>query len=514
MNTIKIGNNTIYIKQEWKTGVAAVWILGLLAHAYRFFNFLPTWDSMFNFKGVGQTHSLGRIFLGFFGRLSSEYDLPWVNGALSLIYISIAVILLIELFQLKSRMASVLLAGLIVSFPTVTSAFAYMFTADPYMAAFFMSVLAVYLTKKYKYGLLLGMVSLGLSIGIYQAYICVSLVLILMLVIQALLLERKTCKETVLGNWKQLPMLLGGFVFYKIAMFLIFTYYETVYGYDMTTGAYQGIDSMGIMTLAQYKEGIRKTLVNWAHMWCLQNGIRGTNKYGLIHLVLMGGIVLGTVLLIVKHRMWKKNVWGIVLTAAALCAMPFAAFAINLASPHVGYHTLMEMGVCFFYILLLLYLEKGKWEKKEEKILKGFGIFVLAVICYLNTLNANYAYFQMNLSYEKSYSVCSDILQKIEELDEYPAVTRVAIMGDYHAKSGDLEDLAPAIMGVSQDVFLTGDYHYVSMWNHVFGREFGTVEWEEKEAIRETEEYRNMPLYPAKGSVAVIEGIIVVRMAE
>lgn len=102
MKEIQIGNRTITVQREWITGFLATWILGLLAHAYRFFNFLPTWDSMFNFKGTGATFYSGRCFLGFFSGLSSEYDMPWVNGALSLFYISIVVVLLIDMFQVKA----------------------------------------------------------------------------------------------------------------------------------------------------------------------------------------------------------------------------------------------------------------------------------------------------------------------------------------------------------------------------------------------------------------------------
>ena len=192
MKEIQIGNRTITVQREWITGFLATWILGLLAHAYRFFNFLPTWDSMFNFKGTGATFYSGRCFLGFFSGLSSEYDMPWVNGALSLFYISIVVVLLIDMFQVKSRLACILVAGLIVSFPTTTSTFAYMFTADGYMAAFLLSVLGVYLTYKIKHGIWAGIVCIGLSMGTYQAYISVTLVVIMMIVIMDMMFEGKS----------------------------------------------------------------------------------------------------------------------------------------------------------------------------------------------------------------------------------------------------------------------------------------------------------------------------------
>ena len=92
-STITIFNRTFTIKSQWKITFLATWIGGMLAHAYRFFNFLPSWDSMYNFSGTGATYSSGRCFLEFFGKISSKYDMPWVNGALSLFYLCIVSIL-------------------------------------------------------------------------------------------------------------------------------------------------------------------------------------------------------------------------------------------------------------------------------------------------------------------------------------------------------------------------------------------------------------------------------------
>ena len=64
---------------------------------------------------------------------------------------------------------------------------------------------------------------------------------------------------------------------------------------------------------------------------------------------------------------------------------------------------------------------------------------------------------------------------------------------------------------VSQDIYLEGDYHYIAMWNYCFGLGFALTSGEEKDAIRATEEYQNMAVYPAKGSVRVINNTIVVK---
>lgn len=507
MSEIKIGKYTVEIQQQWKTGFIATWIFGMLAHAYRFFNYLPTWDSMFNFKGTGATFYSGRCFLGFFSGLSSEYDMPWVNGFFSLFYISIVVVLLIDMFQVKSKLGVVLLAALVVTFPTITSTFAYMFTADGYMMAFLLSVLGVYLTWKWKHGIWSGMVCIGLSMGTYQAYVSVALVVILMIIIRDLLFEQKTFKEMFLKDWKYLGLMIGGMLFYKVVDSLINAYY------GITLTSYQGIGNMGILSLAEYVAAVRKTIGGLNDIWYLKEGLSAGSHYAYANVVVILFVAVATVLLIIKNKTYK-NIPGAIVTFLAAGLLPFAAFAVNFVSPDVVYHTLMEMGVCFVYLLMLLYIERGKWEKKAAKVWKTVGILTLVYLVYYNTINANLAYNSMNISYEKSYGVCSDILNRIGDLEEYPEISRVAVMGTYHAYSSGVEDIHPSIMGVSQDIYLEGDWHYIAMWNYCFGRGFGMTTGEEKAAIRETTEYQEMSTYPAKGSVDVINGIIVVKFEE
>ncbi len=135
--------------KQYKVPVFSTLLIGTLAHGYAFFNYLPTWDSISNLRGVGATVSSGRWLLDFVGKLFSEYSLPFVNGIISLIFITISVILILKIYDIRNNLFAILISGIVVSFPSVTSTFAFMFTADCYMISFTLSLLAVYLCKKY-----------------------------------------------------------------------------------------------------------------------------------------------------------------------------------------------------------------------------------------------------------------------------------------------------------------------------------------------------------------------------
>ena len=72
----------------------------------------------------------------------------------------------------------ILLGGLIVTFPTLTATLIYMFTSSSYALSFFLSVLAVYWFQKGGMGRMLGgVVCLAFAMGIYQAYVPMTIAL-------------------------------------------------------------------------------------------------------------------------------------------------------------------------------------------------------------------------------------------------------------------------------------------------------------------------------------------------
>ena len=82
----------------------------------------------------------------------------------------------------------------------VTNTFVYSFTVDAYMLAVLLSALAVYLTRKYRFGFLAGALLLGISIGIYQAYFSYVIVLFLLLFIMDLI-DNEDFKQEFVVSW-------------------------------------------------------------------------------------------------------------------------------------------------------------------------------------------------------------------------------------------------------------------------------------------------------------------------
>lgn len=509
MNEAENNVKKINIKKEWKVAMISTWLIGLLAHAYRFFNFLPIWDTMYNFDGTGATFTSGRWFLEYVGKISTDYDMPWVNGALSLFYLGCIVIMLIEVLEIKEHLWIILTAGLVVTFPSVTSTFAYMFTADGYMLAFLLAMLGVFLTEKYRFGFVAGMLCICLSMSTYQAYLSAALLFVWIICIKHLVIEEKSVWKLIQLEYKQGIAVAGGAVLNKV----LTTVVNRLMGVSLVS--YQGINDVHLLELEDCIKAISRVQL-WFRMFFQIGEQRKDNLYSVFNTGIFVVILILTVVYVVWKKLYKKPLELICLVAAYWC-VPMLAYIIRFVSMEVSYHTLMVMCLVMVYVLLILFLanlEKLHINGNITRIIKGISLIVLCGICYYNILNANYAYFNMNLSYEKSYAVSSDILERIEELEGFDGTQPIAITGYYGKETDKFAKITPEIAGAANGIFLRETDHYLAMWDYCMGREYQGASLEQIEQLKETEDYQQMGTYPYANAVRIIDGVVVVKLPE
>ena len=119
--------------------------VGFCAHGYAFSNKLLNHDEIESLFGKGATVTSGRWGLELVKPLFPDWSMPWIYGIISLVFIAAAACLMLETLEIRSRALRVLLPAVIVSFPSLTGNFCFMFTAAPYAWSFFLTALAVYL---------------------------------------------------------------------------------------------------------------------------------------------------------------------------------------------------------------------------------------------------------------------------------------------------------------------------------------------------------------------------------
>ena len=132
------------LSKTWETFVSAL-CFGLLAHLFMLVNKLPNHDDVFYLFGLGASLSSGRWGIDVLSKLFPSYSMPWFHGILSLLLLAVSCCLIVDLFHVQKKLYRILLAGLIVSFPSQVGIFGYMFTSSAYAVSMLLAVLSVWL---------------------------------------------------------------------------------------------------------------------------------------------------------------------------------------------------------------------------------------------------------------------------------------------------------------------------------------------------------------------------------
>ena len=343
-------------KKEYAVPFWSAVIVGLLTHMFLFTNKLPNADAMTSFYFDQNMVTSGRWFLTVVCGISSYYDLNWIIGILSVLYLAIAAVFISEFFEVKTLSARGCIGALLVTFPALTATFAYLYTADGYMLALLLAVLAAYFTKKYKWGFIGGAVCLACSIGSYQAYLAVTVLLCLFSLI-GMCLENKPFKELWSRAWRYLVMGLGGGVLYYVALKVCLS----VQGKELDT--YQGINEMGKISLQTLPGMIYDAYFDFA-AFALKGNIFINNGFSLVCVVLLTVVVCATALFCyLKSKAFKR--WYQTLLLLVFTAMiPLGTNIIFFMSSDVNFHLLMRMQWVLFPIYAVVLSEA--WPVKTD----------------------------------------------------------------------------------------------------------------------------------------------------
>ena len=510
-------------------------VVGLLVHFPVMVQNLPNADAMTNFYFDQNMVTSGRWFLTIACGFSSYYDLKWLIGVLSILFLAIAAVLLVKVFDLRDYVAMGLTGALLVSFPAVSATFAYMYTADGYFMAFALSVLAVLLTKRYKKtGWLFGAVALCLSMGTYQAYLAATILLCLFDLILACIGNNKP-KDTLMQGVRYLGMgVLGGILYYVILKICL-----AVQGKELDT--YQGINGMGKLSLSAFPGMVLDAYKDFAGF--LRSGkIFILNGFSYAALILLFGIAfLAAIILMVRTGAIRKW-YQVLMIVLFVILIPLGCNVILLISSEAFYHLLMRMQWGLFPVAAVVLTERmitfrkngkeaGKEEEKETekgaeketgyygklKIAAGLAAtFGALLLCWQFFLSDQIAYFNMNERYEKTYAYCVRLADRIEQTPGYYTGMPVMMIGVLDPEKYPVTDITGGvterIYGSTGDMLIYKGEQYKAFMEHYLNVSLNVITDDEKVVeIYNSDAYREMDSFPAADSVKVVDGILYVK---
>lgn len=487
-------------------------------HGYRFANNMFTHDSLLQIYQDDSAWqiALGRVFqpvlLFFRGGICN----PWLICFCALIWYCLTVCILTDLLEIQSAVEIVLLAGITVANLTITVAnAAFLPWVDFFALALFLSCLGVWLWKNAR-GLakVSAFFCLIAVLGIYQAYICVTICLFMMLLIQDLQ------KDTALKSFMSKAVKTVGILMVAaLCYFLIWKGFLALFGI-WTADTYNGMASLGNYSDTSLMALLALTYRNvFQFFWNPDTFV--TMVFKGISLSVIWKYVLRLInfiiLFFLLYELIRKNIksgatwWQWCLQAVLLLLFPLGMnFTCFMSKGMV--HSLMTYGFVMPYIGAIALMDK-----KPQKVERNWGQVVtwLCILCLVwsGTVYANQVYLKKALQEEAAQSLMTRMIVDIEDMEDYiPGETPVALMGSFE-KSPYMEqslkgfgELLPYGMGNTALTYVGTDYAMLQFECNV-----------QMNLVRidgSAEEIQRMPTYPNHGAIRYVDGVLVVKISE
>lgn len=505
------------LKKEYKIAFISTFVICLLIHLYKLTNTLPNHDSVFNYYSDQNVLGSGRWALSLACGISSYYDLPWLNGLLSCVYIALTVVVVVALFKIDNSVLIIITGGLFAAAPATTETFFFMFTADGYMLAMLFSALAVYFSRieeKRQICRVLSGILICISCAIYQAYVSFALILAVCYFIDILfqnIHSKKDCFKWIAGQILIYTIsLVSYFVIWKFLLYISGT----------TANNYQGISDIGVISLEMLVGGLIRSLKSVLIYFIQWNVFEhGITLYSVINVVFIIFAAIGVIVAFIKSKIYKIA-WALVLLFLCLAAIiPFSCIW-HFVSSLLEYRAMMLQCITLFFILAAVLYERWAITCAKNAI-----CILLLITVFNNAVMANIGYYYMNLSYERTYSEGVQMMARINDLQDEYDVGKIAVIGNkaelvqWQTIDTDTRDVAPAgktiiLTALLETSLMYDGIHTILFLQNTFGLELESADETKLEELSHSDIVKAMSCWPSNDSLAVIDDIIVVKLAD
>lgn len=504
-----------FLKTPSGTAALAGGICGVVTHLYGLVNTIHNYDDIAQQPtGYGTGITSGRWFLSVLGDLSEffggNYNLTYVNGILFLLLLALAAGVTVSVLGIRNRNLAALVGMLFVVFPPVFSTMAFRYTAVYYGVAILLSAMAAYVMEHNRFGILLSGLCTACSLGIYQAYVPLTISIFVLLLIRRAIIGEDTVWTLIRKGLVYCAALIMGLVMYVVLLKI---------GLGITgeeLSGYQGIDQMGVSSLANFPRLLKETV----YLFCMMPlrdycGLAGTPLIKLLYLLLGGAsVLLLSALLRMKVKDNLKKAFVLV-----LCALfPIAANFVVIMCSDSWLYTLMLYGMvmvpCLPILLADILITELPEEKRNAIAVKAVALMTAALIGgYAYGTNVHYMY--MHYATRQTENYLSSLVTQVRMTEGFDTDKEWAMIGD-------IED--PLLRswwqyemdysGIEFTQFLINRATWVDWVRHYYGYTFSTSNKEEILELSASEEVRQMPCWPNEGSIKVIGDRVVIKCQE
>jgi hypothetical protein len=512
-------------QQKAKICFLSTAIFSLAANAFAYFNLTPHHDSLgyvLHFAGRWEI-SLGRFLLPVWKELIGDITIPWFTGLLSILFLSLTVWFCIEILDIRSKAGIILTSGFLsinYSITELCGTFGYVLGAYTFALMLICAGVWMVINIKKKTAVIAAAVLICISMGLYQAYITVGFALFLILV-----MRQTTSQESLnshLREWIRYAaaFAIGGTLYYIVYKAVLhFTGIEPPYSYNSLAR----LSNMDIRYLA---DGVIMTYKSFIRFWFL-NKAPSTWLIALINLVLFVTAVVFVVNRIMKQE--KAKAIRILLFFSCVALFPLASLLMSLFMHRTNMDFLVSYAVFLFYPGCISLIEmngmpsfSSSTSEKSRFTEKRF-VKVLCLACSLVLFSfvrfSNEAYSISKVIYDRTITAVTTIMVAMDASEGYlPGETEVVVIGSLESENSSITsnkriDYFKALRGYKK-VAIT----YPSTFEKFFRLMGHPVNTNRDESIitfyENKMEVKEMPCYPVAGYCRMVDGRMVIKLAE
>lgn len=506
-----------YKGPEWAAAFSAM-ISGVAAHAFGLVNILHNYDNILQQpKGYGAGITSGRWLLEILGDLNDafielNYNLPTMNGLFFLLLIAVSAAFMVNFLKIRNPVSAVLTGCLMATFPTVCATLVFRYTAPYYGISLLLSVLAAWVLEKGKFGFLISALCLSFSMGIYQAYPPFTISLLVLALMRDSLREDAQLLPLIRrGIYYCVTLALGVilyFVFLKISQAVYSVHTEVV------LDSYQGIDSMGKLSLAQLPGLIKRAWLS-AALFPLKDycGLAAVKMLKVLWLLL-----ILTILVQIGYILLTKKTKPLMIAFCGLMGLlfPLAVNFIVVMAPEGSVYTIMVYSFVLVGCAPLVFLESmpdvpGGKQGLFSRIL---AVLIAGIVLY-NGYYANVNYNALYYSNQQVVNFVSSLMVQVRMTDGYTPEKEWVFVGEPDRFAmWDVWYEVPYYGG-----FLGSNAH--GMFNAAYSRDSWFASYlgsspkhaseEAQNAMKQDPRVAEMPCWPAEGCIQVIDDFVVIK---
>lgn len=496
---------------------AALWSL---VHVYAVTRLMVSHDSLAEFyanammnsgyTGISWKLALGRFVIPIYQKLfRGTVTLPWLIGLLACLYSGMTVYITARIFDLKRALPVFVMAGILITNPTVSlTAATFIHDLDVNMLGMLLGTLAVWCWKEDCWFLwAAGVVCAALCMGIYACFLSVTVVMVMIVSVLALLDGQRVADVFVRGV-KAIAMILAGLALYAAMTWMVCK----LTGVELVQGHYNSITNM---VSQNTRDHLFERIVMAYQDVARTLGFEMFGHGGRVNLAAIAAMIGSLAVIAVRAVRRKIGLFASGMIAVLVALLP-VAMDLSLIAGYGLVHDLMK---CAFILALLpAVLLAEPMICVRARSAKTAGVLLtlcVGVVCWQYTVQANQIYLKKDLENRFVSSLMTRIMTQIEQREDYVArETKLLFAGDMNYQISQRGELTRywGYTGVGSNTPIQAWSLYEPYLEYMLGIEVIYCNGEERWNLVTDQRVMDMPIYPQKGCMQMIDDVLVIKI--